>query len=245
MPTVSLYNNNDDHHQIQKFCDIYLNYRKLNYESQEYGIGLLTPTVLNPVPQGYDYYQRTGRKIIMKSIYVTARFNLSYPCYKPYQVASPHFNGTKIEYYKIQNQAEFPEIFPNAIPSFICELHDYVRILIVYDLQPNAKLPYLNQVLYGAMLGPEGNEHAITVGFTSFLNLNFRDRFKVIIDKRIALNTFSSTSGPIYTEFKELASETIFGTEGTITTGAVYMWVFGTNGYTNGTIRTRIRFIDA
>jgi hypothetical protein len=245
MPTVSLYNNNDDHHQIQKFNDTYLNYRKLEYEIQPGGLDTLEPTVLNQVQQGYEFFNRTGRRIIMKSLYITARFNLSYPCIQPYLVALPNYLGNgEIQTIRIENQSEFPHTFPNALTSFICELHDYVRILIVYDLQPNGKLPLLNELLYVYSTN-DGQIGYAPSGFTSFMNLNNRDRFIVVLDERIALNTFSSTSGPIYTKFKELATETIYGQGNAINTGALYLWMFCTNGYTNGTIRIRVRFIDA
>ena len=85
---------------------------------------------------------------------------------------------------------------------------------------------------------------------TSFMNLNYRDRYKIIIDKKIAMDSFSSTGTYVLKKYKKLATGVTFnsgiGGVGAINTGALYMLIFSQGAsYVYGYGRTRIRFTDA
>lgn len=132
-----------------------------------------------------------------------------------------------------------------------------LRLIVFWDLQPNGAAPALLDVLKQA-------------GSTSQLNLNNRDRFKIIKDKQFILQAFSldktagmgraSVQGQRYAIkwFKKFTAkdsvETIFnagaaGTIADINSGALYMlWVGNVassqaDGRAN--VSVRVRFIDA
>lgn len=125
------------------------------------------------------------------------------------------------------------------------------RFILFLDLQPNGAVPVVTDLLN-------------TADPASQLNLNNRDRFKIIKDKcfvfdPIAVSTVTTPAGFLnrtvynFKVFKKCSIETIFSTNGgtiaDITTGALYMfWIGsqagGTNTDTNAVVSTRVRYMD-
>ena len=124
-----------------------------------------------------------------------------------------------------------------------------LRHMIIYDTQPNSAgtVPAVTDILQAATtLSP--------------LNLNNRDRFKVIYDKRSQIGSFSITTGPFLTggspqnvfwsKYRKLNHDVIFSgvgdTIGNISTGAMYLLFIGDFASVARTdFYTRIRFQDA
>jgi len=135
---------------------------------------------------------------------------------------------------------------PEEVSSQLC------RVIIFVDYQPNAAAPGVTDVLKEAL--PQ-----------SQLNLNNRDRFKIIKDKTFVFDSFiynttatqsvaamNRTIHPVKI-FKRLNINTIFNaTNGTtiasISSGALYMLCIGTEaaGGTDGNlvVSTRVRFSE-
>lgn len=67
---------------------------------------------------------------------------------------------------------------------------DYVRVLIIYDRQTNGATPILADILQDT-----GNTGANTTESISGMNLNNRDRFQVILDKKYNLPQVTNTAG--------------------------------------------------
>jgi hypothetical protein len=123
-----------------------------------------------------------------------------------------------------------------------------VRMVIFIDYQPNGAVPTVADLL-------------TQPSAVSQLNLNNRDRFKVITDKQWVIGPyFTSNTGALTAntgyaikKFKTLNLEMIFnGTLGTvadINSGALYMFWIGTiaSGDSDSVaqISTRVRFADA
>lgn len=129
-----------------------------------------------------------------------------------------------------------------------------IRIIIFIDFQPNGTAPSVTDLLTGATT-------------VSHLNLNYRDRFKILKDKIIVLdpyivNATSGTSVAAATNqiknvkiYKKLNQEVIFnatngGDIADINSGALWMLTIGsvpagTNTDANAVLTTRVRFIDA
>lgn len=121
------------------------------------------------------------------------------------------------------------------------------RCVIIYDAQPNS----------GA--APVGTDIFTTQTIQAPMNLNNRDRFKVLKDFTYTINAFSTGATGILATgdakntfrkvFKKLNLETIFSgvgaTQGDISTGAVYICTcsdIANASYTDWA--SRIRFID-
>lgn len=133
------------------------------------------------------------------------------------------------------------------VPSTHC------RMIIFVDCQPNGAAPAVTDLLVEATT-------------SSQLNLNNRDRFKVLCDKQYAFDplyfnnnaTFAmaSASRQIYNvkKYKKLNIETIFnagsaGTIADITSGALYMFWLGNQSAiggidNNAVVSTRCRYDD-
>lgn len=125
------------------------------------------------------------------------------------------------------------------------------RMILFIDNQPNGAAPAVTDVLN-------------TANSTSQLNLNNRDRFKILRDETFPLGFVLGNAGGDITAgdmtvadcnvYKKLAVETIFnagnaGTIGDINSGAIYMMWIGSQvaGPGNGAVATvsaRIRFMD-
>lgn len=137
-----------------------------------------------------------------------------------------------------------------SIPqSLTATIQNLGRAMLVYDSQPNGALPAITDVLLQATS-------------TSPLNLNNRDRFKVLWDKRVTnghLNTIPATSVGYGDEnikemrkYRKISCETTFdGTAATIAdiqTGSIFLLTIGTadigTAY-NLQANVRLRFQDA
>lgn len=131
----------------------------------------------------------------------------------------------------------------------------YCRMLIGIDYQPNGAVPTIDEIF------------AVNNDPLSHLDLNQRDRFRIIWDKhwvfdpykfnKTATQSYASTTNQVkcFKYYKKLNLETIFnagnaGTVADISSGALWMcWigsgVAGTNSDCNAVITTRCRFVDA
>jgi len=123
---------------------------------------------------------------------------------------------------------------------------DYIRLLVVYDKQTNGIAPTPGSIL----IGPDS---------MAPMNLNFRDRYKILMDKTVsmaaanysagALTNGSPTVKSVYC-YRKLDLDTVFsGTGNTvadISTGAVFLLYISlsTASTTNIIGWTRIRFTD-
>lgn len=128
-----------------------------------------------------------------------------------------------------------------------------VRLLIVYDRQPNGAAPAVTDVL--TVAAPQAQ-----------LNLNNRDRFKILFDKhyvfgpvvaQAAAPTITTASEPLIYNFNPMVKmtlPTIFnggnaGTVADMSTGSLYLVAVGTTaaGTTDANLvaSSRVRFFDA
>jgi len=122
------------------------------------------------------------------------------------------------------------------------------RTLIVYDNQSNGAAPIITDILKSSNV-------------TSHVNLDNRDRFKILFDREFALAPIDTTAtqsycgAPTILKFKKylrLNHEVLFNgtaaTVGSIATGSIYMVNFSDVAAATGgsaVIATRIRFSDA
>lgn len=144
--------------------------------------------------------------------------------------------------------------------------NDYVRIMIVYDRQPNGAVPAIADIL-------ASQNDTTTVDSTAWANLNMNnaERFYVIRDKRIALQNFnggalsagtvnstlqtlteSSTNIDMFVKLKGL--ETHFKSSSNpavvadIASGSLYLITYGINSAANAgwafTSTSRVRYHD-
>lgn len=166
-----------------------------------------TVTLLNGVAAGTDFTDRIGRKIVMKSLYVS---------------------GILKNVDSISGPA-------------LC------RLLIVYDNQANGAAPVITDVIK-------------TINGVAMINLNNRDRFRIVYDKKYALGGLDNTATQAYSTgsgqfhiklFRKLNLETLFsGTTaaiGSFATGSLYMLTCSDQAAGAGGIFklcTRVRFID-
>ncbi|AUM61710.1 capsid [uncultured virus] len=142
---------------------------------------------------------------------------------------------------------------------------DMARILLVYDRQPNGALPPIT-----AILEDTEQNGTNTTNCLSGVNLNNKERFLVIMDKRIFLGATTDTAGVLSNvwpnsfdcgknsimidEFRKLADQpTHFGADSTpavigdITTGALLLISTGISVGSNFAIQNwnaRLRFKD-
>lgn len=123
-----------------------------------------------------------------------------------------------------------------------------IRMLIVYDMQTNGATPAVTDVLKSA--DP-----------TSQLNLNNRDRFRVLVDKQWVLAPIDTTATQSYAgsptihqfkKYKKLNHEVVYnGTTaaiGSIATGGLFMVLVGSNAAGTAAIMRvshRTRFVDS
>nr|QXP07689.1 MAG: putative capsid protein [Arizlama virus] len=138
---------------------------------------------------------------------------------------------------------------PGLTLSAPSQLH---RMMIVFDLQPNGAAPAVTDIL-------------VTSSPSSQLNLNNRDRFKIICDKTWTVGPVTQSaalpavhSGDpqqyVIKKYKKLNLEMIFnaggaGTIADVNSGALYMvWVGSATSGTNtdgvATLSTRVRYSD-
>lgn len=69
---------------------------------------------------------------------------------------------------------------------------DYMRVMVVYDRQPNGAFPVLADII-----ATTDQAAANTTGVFSNINLNNRDRFIFLRDKRVALPSSTITAGVV------------------------------------------------
>jgi len=134
---------------------------------------------------------------------------------------------------------------PNASADNATGTH--AKVLIIYDSQPNGALPSMSDIFTASTSD-------------AFMNLNNRDRFKVIAVHDCALGPFDNTttvaladnSTQLVNVYKSVQLQVINdGTTaaiGDIQTGALLLVTIGNNGASTGyTFRgaVRIRFVDA
>lgn len=127
------------------------------------------------------------------------------------------------------------------------------RCMIVYDLQPNGAAPSITDILN-------------TADPASHLNLNNRDRFRILVDKEYTFDPYSSVQTATQAQlcfgrtiynmklYKKLNLDMVFnavngGTVADIASGALYMvWIgsatASTNGDVNAIVSTRVRYSD-
>lgn len=140
------------------------------------------------------------------------------------------------------------------IPKLPCS-SSRVRLLVVYDAQPNGAQPAVTDILTAVAAGGTAADSF------SFMNLNFRDRFKVILEETFALGNVDTTAGAAYSTSPAVANihryvktnltvtnEGTSGAIGSISTGALWCLVIGSAGAGSGYTcdwNCRIRFVDA
>lgn len=123
------------------------------------------------------------------------------------------------------------------------------RMILLYDAQPNGTIPGTLDILTNA-------------DATAPLNLNFRDRFKILIDKTFSFDAALISTAEnyaawnrttaFYKKYKKLNLETVFNATtaniSSVTTGTLVLFFIGTSptGTADLNVRyqTRVRFID-
>lgn len=145
---------------------------------------------------------------------------------------------------------------PTLLTTGAPELHG--RILVVHDAQPNGVLPAFTDII----------QVETTTGFAdtiSFVNMNNRDRFRIIMDKMHQFPAYflsgktllgdGNGSTWVGKKFKRLNLEVIFNASSTnaiadISSGALYVCVLGSELVATAEynlafdINTRIRYTD-
>lgn len=133
----------------------------------------------------------------------------------------------------------------NPIATASAPVGDIVRVMMIYDTQANGALPSVTDVL-------------VTANWQAAMNLNNRDRFKVLYDKFINMPANTYTAGALtagsptqkyLSKFKQCSLEVVYSgtaaTIGSIATGAVYTLVISSaNNVSNINLDIRTRFID-
>jgi len=139
---------------------------------------------------------------------------------------------------------------PSAVTSAIAQ---QCRFMLVYDLQPNGAAMTITDLLN-------------TADPSSQLNLNNRDRFRIIADQEFVFDHYNYVTTATQTsqafgrtiqnfkKYKKLNLEMIFnavngGTIADIASGALYMvWIgsnaAGSNTDANAVVSTRVRYSD-
>lgn len=137
--------------------------------------------------------------------------------------------------------------FPGTTVSANASQGCYMRVVIIYDTQPNS----------GAL--PSGTDIFAANDPNAPLNLNNRDRFQVLIDVRKQIGSYLFNATPAlaagspqnsyWNKYKKCNKETVFSgvaaTIGAISTGSIYLFYVGDfNGVSMIDYYTRVRFTD-
>jgi len=136
--------------------------------------------------------------------------------------------------------------FPPTVMNANSAAGTYMRYVIIFDTQPNS----------GTL--PVGTDIFVTNDPNTVMNLNNRDRFRVLMDIRKQLGSYlfnaapglvaGSPSNAFWTKYKKCNLETIFSgtaaTLGSISTGAIYLCVIGDNPTSALDYYIRVRYID-
>lgn len=134
----------------------------------------------------------------------------------------------------------------SVFPSATASSGEITRLMIIYDCQTNAATPVVTDVLNSAI-------------YNSPMNLNNRDRFKILVDKFFTTGAVTYTTGVVsagmavprqYKVFKKMSMEEIFGgtgnTVGSINTGGIFALIITQdNSKIVYVADSRIRFIDS
>lgn len=215
-----------------------LSFAASSSNSQSDGSG---PVLLNGCPAGYAVNNRIGRKIRMRSI--QGEMTVFLPA----------------------------TIVPNAGAAITFSANattgPRARLLVVYDRQSNGVVPYKGDVLAAlADSGMGGGAGANTQvpSISSFMNLNNRERFLVVVDKQVEVDGTWKKSTRIKF-YKKLNLEVVYnsavdGSAASIMTGALWCFAISMNAHvavttsaanmsTGGTLfamdgNCRIRFTD-
>jgi len=177
------------------------------------------------------------------------------------QAGSSMFNriGRRIEMKSIRFQATV-----NVLNVTRSSLIDYCRLLVVYDRQTNGALPTINTVL----LDTDQAANNTTTSFSG-INMNNRERFFVLMDKRFAVPAVTNTASvltnvfpngdsqwPKTDEFRKIPGLTThYGADsapaviGDITTGGLYVICLatiaaGAENFQVATWNARLKYID-
>jgi len=133
-------------------------------------------------------------------------------------------------------------LFPNATALN----GDFVRLLVVYDTQTNsAAVPNVNDILTGNDVNAP-------------MNLNNRDRFHVVMDKKYTFYPATYTAGNVTggapvtrwcSKYKKMTKDTIYSgtgaTTGSIQTGAILFLALSSGATINMNFYFRVRFYDS
>jgi len=170
--------------------------------------------LLNGVPQGTDYNNRVGRTVCFKSITLnwavsaeTASFQ-----YIPAVVVPPI---AQLETVRLAR----------------AELTFGVRVMIVYDRQPNGNPPEIDDLLYSFSSNGTTTPAAFNITSMAFNNLNNKDRFMVLLDKKFTIGSEGGNLGAFVKKHRRINLETQYNNVGGsisgIQTGAFYLLEFG------------------
>lgn len=182
---------------------------------------------INAVTVGAGAWNRIGRRITLKSLYLQGFFT------------------------------------SNLAAIAAASIAQNVRIMIIYDKQSNGTLPVIGDVLRD-QINNLGTDWSVLCQ-TSGLNMNNRDRFEIILDKRFMLPGVTATGGAgvfgggdqthTVEEFRNLKgrevqfrSDTVPSTIADIAAGSLIMITFGDRPNTASpwllTFSCRIKYTD-
>lgn len=148
---------------------------------------------------------------------------------------------------KVMLKSIFVRFTINAVPANLALQGDVVRLMIFYDSQANGAAPAITDVLAIAE-------------YDSPMNLNNRDRFKVLHDKFYTMwaNTYAAGIGGILTgnaipkfsqKYIKCNMEEIFGgtgaTIGSIQTGSLWFLTISQNEVSGVSLYSRVRYTDS
>jgi len=127
-----------------------------------------------------------------------------------------------------------------------------IRMIIVYDKQPNGASP-----TYSDVIKSQDISGATSSSYSDFVNLDNRDRFEIVRDHFFQLGQFTTSpdfaTGPLtvpVNEYIKLGNrETCYnagnaGTIGDITSGAIFLFLMADDAGANSDLSFRIRFTD-
>jgi len=134
----------------------------------------------------------------------------------------------------------------NPLPAVSAPSGDAIRIIIFYDEQTNAAVPVISDVLQ-------------TSSWNSQLNLNNRDRFRVVCDKFIGMPASTYTAGALVAgspvtkvmkKYRKFRLESIYNGSGAtvaaIQTGGLFiLYIAEANNTHNFLFESRVRFVDS
>lgn len=171
--------------------------------------------LLNAIAQGTDFNQRVGRTICVKS------FTLNW-------AASAERVTSQILYdpATIAAQQQYPVNNPYTFG---------VRVMLVYDRQPNGAIPVINALLWDMAntVYPNPGTSVYKTTTHAFNNLNNKDRFMVLLDKKFTLGSEGGNLGVFVKKHRRINLETQYNSSGglatgvDIQTGAFYLLTFG------------------